>query len=252
MRETIPTFRVIQRKTNIALITINSLGGLVTFLYFNVIAPLPEGQTPVRTVPWYEIVLLLLVIGIPMAVGFTGDRRRNARIAAWHERLRRGATAAEVPVKVRRAVLNVPLRTAAWNVCMWGLVGTYTSWSGGTFLAFAGFMGVGGLLTTVLLFFVVDVLWRPLIPPFFPEGKLSSVGAFRLPMLGRLLVVFLLIGILPPAILVNLSWQRAQTLLTAPNPQAVLGNLLILQIFVLATSNVWARCQDRVTRIVGG
>jgi serine phosphatase RsbU (regulator of sigma subunit) len=119
---------------------------------------------------------------------------------------------------------------------MWGLVGTYTSWSGGTFLAFAGFMGVGGLLTTVLLFFVVDVLWRPLIPPFFPEGKLSSVGAFRLPVLGRLLVVFLLIGVYPPTILVNLSWQRAQTLLTAPNPQAVLSNLLILQIFILATS----------------
>jgi len=201
MRETIPTFRVIQRKTNTALITINSLGGLVTFLYFNGIAPLPEGQASLRTVAWYEIVALLLLIGIPMGIGFTWDKRRNARIAAWHERLRRGTTAAEVPVKVRRGVLNVPLRTAAWNVCMWSLVGTYTSSSSGTLRSFAGFMGVGGLLTTVLLFFVVDVLWRPLIPPFFPEGRLSSVGAFRLPVLGRLLVVFLLIGILPPAIL---------------------------------------------------
>ncbi len=63
MREAIPAFRVIQRKTNIALITINSLGGLVTFLYFNVIAPLPEGQASLRTVAWYEIVGPLLLIG---------------------------------------------------------------------------------------------------------------------------------------------------------------------------------------------
>ena len=235
MKETIPTFRLIQRKTNIALITINSLGGLVTFLYFNVIAPLPKGQASLRTVAWYEIVILLLLIGIAMVVGFAGDRRRNARIAAWHERLRRGATAAEVPVKVRRDVLDQALRTAVWNACMWGLVGAYTSLPGGL-RSFVEFMGVGGLLTTVLLFFVVDVLWRPLIPLFFPDGKLSAVGAFRLPVLGRLLVVFLLIGIMPPAILVNLSRQRAQTLLTAPNPQAVLSNLLILQIFILVTS----------------
>ena len=82
MTEAIPTFRVIQRKTNTALITINSLGALVTFLYFNVIAPLPEGQASLRMVNWIEIVVVLLLVGILLVVGFTWDKRRSARIAA--------------------------------------------------------------------------------------------------------------------------------------------------------------------------
>jgi len=48
-----------------------------------------------------------------------------------------------------------------------------------------------------------------------------------------LLIVFLLVGILPPALLVNLTWQRAQALLTATNPQVVLDNLFFLQVFIL-------------------
>jgi HAMP domain-containing protein len=236
MKESISASRAIQRKINAAVITISALGALATFLYFNVIAPLPQGQASLRTVGWLDLVVLLLFVGIPMGLGFAWSKRRDARIAAWHERLTRGASAAEVPVEVRRDVLNVPLRAAVLNASMWVLVGTVTSLLNRTFRFFVRFVGVGGLFTTVILFFVVDVLWRPVIPPFFPDGKLSAIGAFRLPVLGRLLVVFLLIGILPPAILVNLSWQRAQTLLAAPNPQAVLSNLLILQVFILATS----------------
>jgi hypothetical protein len=64
------------------------------------------------------------------------------------------------------------------------------------------------------------------------------VGAFRLPVLGRLLAVFLLIGVLSPAILVNLSWQRAQALTTVPNSQAVLADLFALQAFVLGSGVV--------------
>ena len=64
------------------------------------------------------------------------------------------------------------------------------------------------------------------------------MGAFRLPVLGRLLAVFLLIGVLPPAILVHLSWQRARALTTVPNPQAVLANLFALQAFVLGSGVV--------------
>jgi serine phosphatase RsbU (regulator of sigma subunit) len=96
-------------------------------------------------------------------------------------------------------------------------------------------VGVGGLLTTVLLFFVTDLLWRSVIPTFFPQGDLRSAGAFRLPVLGRMLIVLLLVGVLPPVVLASLSWQRAQALLAAPNPQTVLSNMFILQVFVVVT-----------------
>jgi serine phosphatase RsbU (regulator of sigma subunit) len=124
------------------------------------------------------------------------------------------------------------------NFCGWTWVGVVSSLAGGTFLPLVGFLGVGGLLASALVFFAHDLIWRPMIALFFPQGGLADVSKFRLPVLGRLLIVFLLVGILPPVLLVSLSWQRAQALLTAPNPQAVLQNLLILEVFILVSGVV--------------
>ena len=54
MGESGPTYAVVQRRMNMALIVINVLGALVTFLYFNVISPMPEGQSPLRIVEWTD------------------------------------------------------------------------------------------------------------------------------------------------------------------------------------------------------
>ena len=236
MRETGPTYLVIQRRMNVALIVTNVLGALVTFLYFNVIFPMPEGQDPLRTVEWTDVVAVVLLLGVPMTVGFLWDRRRNSQLATWHKRLRDGAPAVDVPERVRRTVLNIPSLAAVQNGSVWLLVGLVASLAAGTFRYLFVFVGLGGLLTTSMLYFVIDLLWRPVIPVFFPDGNLSAVRAFRLPVLGRLLVVLLVVGILPPVLLTSLSWQRAQALLVASNPQAVLDNLLILQIFIVVTS----------------
>ncbi len=89
-----------------------------------------------------------------------------------------------------------------------------------------------------LLYFLDDLLWRPIVPFFFPDGNLNEVRAFRLPMFWKLLIVFLFTGILLPTLLVALTWQRAQMLLSVPNPETVLANLRILQIFILIASGL--------------
>jgi serine phosphatase RsbU (regulator of sigma subunit) len=236
---------------NVALIVINVLGALVTFLYFNVISPMPEGQSPLRVVEWTDVVAVIILLGVPMTAGFLWDRRRNKQLAAWHARLRDGASpadvsaaevspaevsAGDVPERLRRTVLHIPFLAAVQNGSVWLLVGLVASLAAGTLRYLLVFVGLGGLLTTAILYFVIDLLWRPVIPVFFPDGKLSAVGAFRLPVLGRLLIVLLAVGILPPALLTSLSWQRAEALLAAPNPQVVLDNLLILQVFLVGTS----------------
>jgi serine phosphatase RsbU (regulator of sigma subunit) len=235
MSEATPDLKIIRRRSTATLIGVNALSALATFLYFNIIAPLPEGQAALRTVEWTEVVAVCLLVGVPLMAGFIWNRKRDARLARWYERLCQGTPAAEVPLGVRRDVLNAAPRTALTNFGAWTLVGLVSSLAGGTFLPLVGFLGVGGLLASALVFFALDLIWRPMIAFFFPAGQLSEVSRFRLPVLGRLLPVFLLVGILPPVLLVSLSWQRAQALLTAPNPQAVLDNLLILELFILVT-----------------
>ncbi len=235
MSEATPDLKIIQRRSTATLIGVNALSALATFLYFNIIAPLPEGQAVLRTVEWIEVVAVCLLVGVPLVAGFIWNRKRDARLARWYERLCQGTLAAEVPLQVRREVLDAVPRTALTNFGAWTLVGLVSSLAGGSFRPLVGFIGVGGLLASALVFFALDLIWRPMIALFFPAGRLSEVSRFRLPVLGRLLVVFLLVGILPPALLVSLSWQRAQALLTAPNPQAMLDNLLILELFILVT-----------------
>ena len=235
MSEATPDLKIIRRRSTATLIGVNALSALATFLYFNIIAPLPEGQAVLRTVEWTEVVAVCLLVGVPLMAGFIWNRKRDARLARWYERLCQGTPTAEVPLGVRRDVLNAAPRTALTNFGAWTLVGLVSSLAGGTFLPLVGFLGVGGLLASALVFFALDLIWRPMIAFFFPAGQLSEVSRFRLPVLGRLLPVFLLVGILPPVLLVSLSWQRAQALLTAPNPQAVLDNLLILELFILVT-----------------
>ncbi len=228
-------YRLITRRTSAALITINILGALASFLYFNVVAPLPEGQAIVRSVRWIDVVFVAILIFVPVSAGFALTHKREVEVADWYQRLSAGTSASEVPESVRRYVLVLPLRSLVSNMTAWTLVGATACLVGRAWRPFFGFVGVGGLLSSVLVFLAFELLWRPAVPVFFPEGDLGAVRAPRLPVLGRLLMIFLLIGVLPPALLVSLSWQRAQTLLTVSNPQAVLSNMLILQLFVLIT-----------------
>jgi serine phosphatase RsbU (regulator of sigma subunit) len=233
-----PNLKIVQRRMSATLIGVNALSALATFLYFNVIAPLPQGQAVLRAVDWTEVVAVCLLFGVPLVVGFIWDRKRDAHLVRWYDRLCQGTPAAEVPLKVRRYVLDTAPRSALMNLCAWALVGVVASLTSGALRPLVGFLGVGGLLASALVFFAHDLIWRPMIAFFFPEGGLGNVSRYRLPVLGRLLVVFLLVGILPPVLLVSLSWQRAGALLTAPNPQAVLDNLLILEVFILVSGVV--------------
>ena len=231
-------FKVIQRRTTLAVILINLLGALALHFYFSVIDPLPTGQEPLRAIDRIGLIVFGVVMSLTFIAGFVWSRKREARIAKWYERLRNGALAAEAPMNVRRDVLNAAWQATTLTAFMWVSLGSLTAILSPGFRFFLGVTGVGGLLTTAMTYFVQDLLWRPVIPLFFPDGDLSGVRAFRLPVLGRLLVVFLLVGIYPPTILVNLTWQRAQALLTATNPQVVLDNLFFLQIFILCASVV--------------
>ncbi len=104
----------------------------------------------------------------------------------------------------------------------------------GTFVGIA----ISGAVTTTIVYFGTDLIWRQQVPTFFPEGNLSVVPAFRLWVRRRLLLAFILIGGLTPILLVILSQVRTRALLGAENSEAILDNLFLVQLFILAVGLV--------------
>ncbi len=180
----------------------------------------------------------MVIVGFLILLAWLAERRRNARIARWDERLRQGLPADAVPPAVRRTVLNVPAQAAGLTALMWLIAGLASFPQDGGLRLLLAIVGVGGTTSTLMVYFVIDLLWRPMIPVFFPKGDLSVAGGFRLPVLGRLLAAFLVVGLLSPAILVSLTWDRAPQVLAAPNPQALIANLRLLQLFILAAAGL--------------
>lgn len=237
-------FKIISRKLNVIAAAVNLAGAFLVFLYFQIIDPQPVGQQAVRAPDIGSIIFFALVMaGLFTLSGFLVDKNFK-RIEEWYTRLREGASPAESPSEIQRSVLNYSLTSAFMTFLMWNLAGiTYLilnlfSGEGSAAYAirfFGGLVGVGGMLTTPIHYFIIDQVWRDVIAVFFPQGELSRIKSFRLPVLGRLLIVFLLIGLWPLGLMASLSFQRAQLLVTSAYPQAILDNLLILQLFLIVT-----------------
>jgi diguanylate cyclase (GGDEF)-like protein len=228
---------LISRKESIVSIIINSVGAIIAFVYLNVIDPAPTSEKSISSLGTIDTFIFIALLVLFVFIGISwGNKIKNSFIK-WQNLIESGEkTIADVPYKIKRDVLNFPLYAAGIASLMWtpsSLVAAYVT---GSSRVLVGLLGWGGGIAIVLLFFVNDLLWRPVIPVFFPDGNLSEVKAIQIPILGKLLIVFLFTGILLPSLLVGLTWQRANMMLSVPNPETVLDNLRLLQIFILAVS----------------
>jgi class 3 adenylate cyclase len=239
--ETGSIFSTVNRQLSFLSLAANLLGALLTFLYFTFIEYGPgraaSGQANYAAgfAVFGALMALLFILGTHL------DKHLCGRLRAWEERLQNGTPASAVPAEVQSDALNYVILNTLVGFVMWVLAGLFFA---ATYMLqgasesvvlriILGTVGVGGVLTVTIFFFAADLIWRPVIPLFFPAGKLSAAPGFRLPVLGRLLIVFLLVGVWPSALLVKLSLERAQMLVTAPDPQAVLDNLVVLEFFIL-------------------
>ena len=225
------------RKESIASIIINAIGAFITFFYLNVIDPAPTAQKSIRSLDGLASFIFVAIVATSLFIGISWGNKHKRNFKKWYRFIESGEkSSADIPQKIKRDILNFPLYAAGITAMMWlssSLIAAYVTSS---YRVFIGLFGWGGFVAAALLFFVDDLLWRPIIPVFFPNGNLRSVPAFHLPIFWKLLVVFLFIGILPPALLVRLTWQRVNTLFLTPNPERLLENLRILQIFILGAS----------------
>jgi len=226
------------RKESIFSILINVFGASFTFFYLNVIDPIPDNTAhSLSELSSVETIIFLGTVTAFMFLGIGLGNRLKKKIKKWFLLIERGEIMpTDVPENIRRDVLNFPIYTAAIATMMWGSASVFASYVTSSLRIFIGLMGWGGSMAITLLFFVNDLLWRPVLPLFFPDGDLRTVKAFYMPIFWKLLIAFLLIGILPPTLLVHLTWQRIQALLLSSNPEVLLENIRILQFFILFAS----------------
>jgi adenylate cyclase len=222
----------------LVLLPCNLLGALVSFAYFTFVDAMTAlpAQVPVRGA------VTAFVVGFTLIAGF---------VIVWINRWARVLDPVDgrypTSPEAQRRALMLPYAMAGITFCGWALagliwgvvrpihLGVFTVERAVRFIF--GNTLVAGTATTALVFLVGEHLWRKQLPAFFPEGAPSAVpGALRLRVRTRLLVIFLLVGVVPLSVLGMMSYRRAVLLpgLDPAGAAAVVGNLLVVTVFIAA------------------
>jgi adenylate cyclase len=220
----------------------NLIGAILTFFYFRFIDEgARRGAAPVG--PW-EIAYSVIAFSILAALGYRMVHHWAGPLWSFD---RHGSLPEAELAPLRRRALLFPYAVAAVTALGWllaGLIwGVLWPWLAGTLdlrMALRSIFGttiVAGSVATAFSFLAVESRWRSALPAIFPEGDLSAVvGAPRLPVRIRLLVIFLLISVIPLVLLGVLAYTRALALIGLDQAAAgeVVGRLQVLILFILA------------------
>ncbi|HNT54341.1 MAG TPA: adenylate/guanylate cyclase domain-containing protein [Anaerolineaceae bacterium] len=224
----------------------NTFGALLTYVFLALLFPVgrsgPTGQSDAVSVILFVVSLVALLAGGSFIAG--GSSRL---VDVWAKKRLAGLPPDAVPEKALRAVLNLPLISALTSLFMWlvgGLIfGSFAAgllsgeWDWGSFwLIFQALVLFTGIMVSGLVFFGADYVWQPVVMYFFHGISLQRVRAFRLPVLPRLLLVFLLVTLWPMTLLMMVSMDRAQALLATWNTHAVMQNMFTSELFILGFS----------------
>ncbi len=149
--------------------------------------------------------------------------------------------------EARRKILNLPFIAALVALINWSMasviMGFYNfieTFSTGAvapafFQALRVFGGVviSGVITSAIVFFVVDTQARKAWPRFFPQGDLSKTpGALQMKLRTRMFIAFMLASIVPMILMAILSYNKARLMLVM-NPEDVIQSLFHLTAFLL-------------------
>jgi class 3 adenylate cyclase len=188
-------------------------GAVLIYFYFNWVDPLGIQRRAVR-----DLVVFVAVTGTIVVATFLFSTRLFGPLQAWGERLRHGADPRTVPDALRRRAVNRPLLNAAFSMTGWVLAGLfyfpYQAWVVGQgvesgWRVFSGIVFIGGPVASALAFLVSEYYARRDIPLFFPEGRIERVGVLRVPILVRLGATFLVTAVLPPMLMMMVSFDLA-------------------------------------------
>ena len=217
----------------------NLLGAIVAFLYFRVV---DHASSPLPPVRWTDVVISLVVFALLVSSLVRLSGPWTAALNRVQELPTLPPAEAEV---VRRRALLFPyflagLSLLGWTLAgiIWGVIwpllaGVFTPYH--SLRQLFGNTVIAGGVTVAFIFFASEYQWRRRLPEFFPRGDLSAVRRVpRFTVRVRLLAIFLLIGVVPLAVLGMFAYTRAVALVGAdPATAAYIVDALRLTILFL-------------------
>src|SRR3989449_4170984 len=227
----------------------NLVGALLTFLYFRVI-DLPSAG-PARDLGLWEIGYFVVGFSALVAVAWVWVRKWISPLVKV-QAIVADLPEAEARLAKQRALMLPPMLAmvsfVAW-IAAGGIWGVLWPMIAGFFAperawrTVFGITGVAGSVSTAFVFLVTEHQWRRAMPHFFPRGDVSGgTGAVRLSVRMRLLVIFLLISVIPLAVLGMVAHARALSLAGADAAAAshLVGELRLIIAFIVGVGIVAA------------
>jgi len=228
-------WRVMRWRMTALMTPINLGGAILVFVYFHWVdyTALELARMPRPA----ELVYFVVAFATLVAVGYRISTRWSAPL---RERTGSGA-ATELG---RRRALQLPFMFAGVSAIGWMLAsviwGVVWPLLDGSFdprhtarMMFGTLMA--GSLAVATVFFLVEHHWRAALPAFFPDGGVTEVpGGPRVSVRARLLVIFLLISVVPVAMLGIMAYNHAVAALAAgpARADAIMRNLVVGIVFL--------------------
>ena len=214
-------------------------GGVLTFLYFHYVDPMAISGGVATT--GAEVAYFVIAFGLLSVIGRYLAKRWLAPLT------RAGNVPPPGPAGdgARQRALLLPTFAAlasgmGWVAAafIWGLFWPLLTGDldlGRALRQMFGITFVAGPFVTAIVFFGSERLMRHQLPRLFPSGELSAVQVPRLRVRTRMLAAFLLLGLLPLAVLSVAALTRADALRTADaaTAAAIIYNLKLV-VVVLA------------------
>ncbi len=196
---------------------INMVGAVSTFVYFSYILP-PVTQD--KQIPWEYSVLFFLGASLILFLFFFLLRKGPIRVLFDVAEGRQEITTLGPDERLyyQREALQLPLTMTASTFGVWILAGFIFGFLDPVIVSrlfdvpmknlvlclrqFFGITILGGGVTCIVLFFVLESVWRESLPLFFPDGKLNRIThVFRISVQKRFLLGILGIAFIPLPVL---------------------------------------------------
>ncbi|MCD4743725.1 MAG: HAMP domain-containing protein [Desulfobacteraceae bacterium] len=242
------------KKINVLIPLINMVGAVSTYIYFSFILEIRGIEWDV---PAYYSTLFFIIATAFLTLSFMLVSRKTIHalleIAYGHTDIH-SLEPAEVYLLQRRA-MQFPVVVSLITFMIWIFAGFIFGFlepliTGKIFnintpdlihclRQFLGISLLGGGVTAMILYFVLENTWRNYIPKFFPEGNLSRVkNVFKLNIQKRFLIVFLSITLIPLPVLSLTIYSKAMALHMADaiTRTQIMSSLIRELAFVVADS----------------
>lgn len=242
------------KRITVLLPLINIIGAVATYFYFSFI--LDSGGIQ-ENIPAYYSPLFFAIGTAVLVFGINLRSRKTVKIlfeVAYGQTEIHSLEESEV-YHLQREALQFPLVVSVITFMVWILAGFIFGFlqpliAGKIFnietpdliyclRQFLGISLLGGGITTLILYFVLENAWRNSIPKFFPEGDLSRVKhVFKLNVQKRFLIVFLGITLIPLPVLGMAIYSKVMALHLADaiTRAQIMSSLVREMAFIVADS----------------